>query len=209
MFGVTWSLLTTNCTVLPNWRRRSDCYFLYYNPNHTSLQSLTIIYYAVTRLHIYNPYTFVTTSRITYSTLALADFSAIGHFHRLSHTVAHAKSSLLTAKLSPRSHSANSLLLKHWLLHSHSGNSFLTTALVELLPKTDCLDISVLLINPQSYERQELCYVAVFTAALPQKRACCRVTSSRLRGEDLVYRPVPSNSVASSKKGLTCHNIIL
>jgi hypothetical protein len=37
---------------------------------------------------------------------------------------------------------------------------------------------------------------------------CCCVTSSRLRGT-LVYRPVPSKSVASSNKGLTCHNINL
>jgi hypothetical protein len=84
--------------------------------------TITIIFYAVTRLHNYNPYTFIT--KITYSTLArlhslqtlhsnlyctiahkvswlttssLADFSAIGHFHRLSHTVAHAKSSIHTA----------------------------------------------------------------------------------------------------------------
>jgi hypothetical protein len=35
--------------------------------NHTSLQSHTIISYAVTRLHNYNPYTFVT--KITYNTL--------------------------------------------------------------------------------------------------------------------------------------------
>jgi hypothetical protein len=42
--------------------------FFIFNPNHTSLQSLTIIYYAAARLHNYNPYTFVTT--VTYSTLA-------------------------------------------------------------------------------------------------------------------------------------------
>jgi hypothetical protein len=96
------------------------------------------------------------------------------------------------------------LLLNHWLLHSHSGNCFLRTALVELLPKTNCLDISVSLINPQSYERRELYCVTVFTATLPRKRACCRVTSLRLRAGNLVYRPAPSNSVASSNKGLTC-----
>jgi hypothetical protein len=39
-----------------------------YNPNRTSLQSLTIIYYAAARLDNYNRYTFVTT--VTYSTLA-------------------------------------------------------------------------------------------------------------------------------------------
>jgi hypothetical protein len=49
-------------------------------------------------------------------------FSPNSHYHWLSHTFAHAKSSLHTAKLLPRSHSANSLLLKHWLLRSHSGN---------------------------------------------------------------------------------------
>jgi hypothetical protein len=63
--------------VLRRWRHRSDCYFFYFNPTHTSLQSLTIIYYAVTGLHNYNPYTFVTT--ITCYTLALADFLAINY----------------------------------------------------------------------------------------------------------------------------------
>jgi hypothetical protein len=38
------------------------------NPNHTSLQLYTIISYAVTRLHNYSPYTYVTT--VTYSSLA-------------------------------------------------------------------------------------------------------------------------------------------
>jgi hypothetical protein len=78
------------------------------------------------------------------------------------------------------------------------------TYCLALTLRTDCLDISVPLINPQSYERRELCCITVFTAALPLKRASCRVTSSRLRAGNLVYRPVPSNSVASSKKGLTC-----
>jgi hypothetical protein len=136
MFGGTRSVLTTNCTRFSTEDAvRIDNSF-YYNPTHTSLLSLTIIYYAVTRLHSYNPYTFVTA--IAFFTLArlhslqtlhsiftallhikspnllsvssLVDFSAIGHFHRLSRTVAHAKSSLHTAKLLPRSHSANSLL---------------------------------------------------------------------------------------------------
>jgi hypothetical protein len=39
-----------------------------YNPNHTSLKSLTLIYYAATRVHNYNRYTFVTT--VTYSIVA-------------------------------------------------------------------------------------------------------------------------------------------
>jgi hypothetical protein len=98
--------------------------------------------YAFTQLTI--TYTFVTT--ITYDTLALADFSAINYCLELSQTL-----HLNTSKPSPRSYSANSLLLKHWFLHSHSGNCFLKTALVELLPKTNCLDISIPLINPQSY----------------------------------------------------------
>jgi hypothetical protein len=55
------------------------------------------------------------------------------------------------------------------------------------LLKTDCLDISVPLINPQLYkchcsnEQGESCAASghcVYTA-LPQKQACCRVTSSR------------------------------
>jgi hypothetical protein len=63
----------------------------------------TIIYYAATRLHNYNPYTFVTT--ITYYTLALANFSALNYCLELSHTLR-----LNTSKLSPRSHFANSPL---------------------------------------------------------------------------------------------------
>jgi hypothetical protein len=144
-------------------------------------------------LHVYTVY--------VHYTLSLADFSAINYCLKLSQTL-----HLHTSKLSPETYSANSLLqTATWqLLHSHSGNCFLRAALVELLPKTNCLDISILLINPQSYERRELCCVTVFTAALPRKRACCRVTSSRLRAENLDYRQVPSNSVASSNKGLTC-----
>jgi ABC-type enterochelin transport system permease subunit len=85
------------------------------------------------------------------------------------------------------------------------GNCFLPrTYCLALTLKTDCLDISVPLINPQivraallpvarsvsqQLARWGLCYVTVFTTALPWKRACCRVTSSRLRGT-VVYRSV-------------------
>jgi hypothetical protein len=62
---------------------------------YTSLQSLTIISYAVSHLHSLQSYTFVT--KITYYTLTLADFSAINYCLKLSHTVAHAKSSIHTA----------------------------------------------------------------------------------------------------------------
>jgi hypothetical protein len=71
---------------LLHWRRRSDWQFLYYNPNNTSLQSLTIISYAVMRLHNYNPYTFVTTITYYSYTFTLADFSAINYCLKLSHT---------------------------------------------------------------------------------------------------------------------------
>jgi hypothetical protein len=55
--------------------------------------------YTCTQLTI--TYTFVTT--VTFSTLALANFSAINFYLKLSHTL-----HLHTLKLSPRSHSANS-----------------------------------------------------------------------------------------------------
>jgi hypothetical protein len=66
-----------------------------------------------------------------------------------SHTVAYAKPSLHTANLSSRSHSANSLLLKHWLLRIHSGNW--TKNCPRRAASENWLDISVLLINLQSY----------------------------------------------------------
>jgi hypothetical protein len=67
----------------------------------SSLQSLTIIYYAVSHLHSLQSYTFVTT--ITYYTLTLADFSAINYCLKLSQTL-----HLHASKLSPRTYSANS-----------------------------------------------------------------------------------------------------
>jgi hypothetical protein len=92
-------------TITPNYFLGSDC------------TQLTITYAFVTTitfrlLHVYTVYVhytliFTALSHIKSPNLlsasSLTDFSAIGHFHRLSHTVAHAKSLLHTAKLSPRS----------------------------------------------------------------------------------------------------------
>jgi hypothetical protein len=49
-------------------------------------------------------------------------------------------------------------------------------------------------------------FTALFHACVPllQRVNTCDVIAS---ARNLVYRPVPSNSVASSNKGLTCHNI--
>jgi hypothetical protein len=65
---LTRSVLHPNCTRFATVDAVRIGNFFIYNPNHTSLQSLTIIYYATARLHNYNYYTFVTTA--TYSTLA-------------------------------------------------------------------------------------------------------------------------------------------
>jgi hypothetical protein len=97
---VPWSLLTTNCTrySTEDAVRIGNSFItipLTRNYNHSQL--------SIMRLHNYNPYTFVT--KITYSTLTLADFSAINYCLELSHTL-----HLHTSKLSPRSHSANSPL---------------------------------------------------------------------------------------------------
>jgi hypothetical protein len=84
-WGFTWSLMNPSCTCYSTKDAVRIGNFFIYNPNHTSLQSLTIIYYAVTRLHNYNPYMYVTT--ITYYTLALADFSlsiTVSNYHTLS-----------------------------------------------------------------------------------------------------------------------------
>jgi hypothetical protein len=69
--------------------------------SQSHVTTLTIISYAVMRLHSYNPYTFVTT--ITYYTLTLADFSAINYCLKSSHTL-----HFHTSKLSPGTYSANS-----------------------------------------------------------------------------------------------------
>jgi hypothetical protein len=106
-----------------------------YNPNYTSLQLHTIISYAVTRLHNYSPYTFVTA--VTYSTLAhihslhalhfnpyCTTAHKVSYYNHLAHSctgwllsyqlrcriITHT-SPLNTSKLSPRSHSAISLLI--------------------------------------------------------------------------------------------------
>jgi hypothetical protein len=106
-----------------------------YNLNHTSLQLHTIISYAVTRLHKYSPYTYVTT--VTYSTLArihslralrfnpyCTTAHKVSYYNHLAHSctgwllsyqllcriIIHT-SHLNTSKLSPRSHSAISLLV--------------------------------------------------------------------------------------------------
>jgi hypothetical protein len=68
MFGGPWSVLNPNCTCYSTGDAVRIGNSFIYNPNHTSLQSLTIIYYAAARLHNYNRYTFVTT--VTYYTLA-------------------------------------------------------------------------------------------------------------------------------------------
>jgi hypothetical protein len=78
---------------------------------------------------------------------SLADFSAIGHFHRLSHTVANAKFSLHTA--SRLRYLLRKALAEIWLRCEISE----ATRLENCCSTTDCLDISVPLINPQSYER--------------------------------------------------------
>jgi hypothetical protein len=61
MFGGLLDQFCPNCmcSVTGDAFRIGDSFI--YNPNHTSLQLHTIIYYAVTRLHNYNPYAFVTT----------------------------------------------------------------------------------------------------------------------------------------------------
>jgi hypothetical protein len=141
----------------------------------------------VPHLHSLQSYTFVTA--ITY-TLTLSDFSAINYCLKLSHTL-----HLHTLKLSPRSYSANSLLktlLENCSLQTPTYKLTRRTAPYKLFLTTNCLDISVPLINSQSYkchcssEQGESCVASghcVYTA-LPRKRSYWRVTSSRQRGED-------------------------
>jgi hypothetical protein len=129
MFGVTSSVLITSCTVFRHWRRRSDCYLVYYNihPHVTtfthnySLRGVTFTQLTILHIRNYN--------HLLHSyTFTLADFSAISYFLKLSQTL-----HLHTSKLSPRTYSANSLLKTatyNWLV-----GLLLTNSLVELLPK--------------------------------------------------------------------------
>jgi hypothetical protein len=97
--------------------------------SQSNVTTITIISYAVTRLHNYHPYTFVTT--ITYYTLTRLHSLQTLHFN-LYCTIAHKVSTLRNSRreLIPRIHFLRlllnnwliELLLKHWLLHSHSGN---------------------------------------------------------------------------------------
>jgi hypothetical protein len=54
MLGVTWSLMNPNCTCYSTEDAVRIGNIFIYNPNHTSLPPLTIIYYAAARLHNYN-----------------------------------------------------------------------------------------------------------------------------------------------------------
>jgi hypothetical protein len=81
--GVTWSVLTTNCTVTPLKTPFGLLISLLQSQSHVT--RITIISHAVTRLHNYNPHTFVTTD--TYYALTLADFSAINYCLLLPHTL--------------------------------------------------------------------------------------------------------------------------
>jgi DNA phosphorothioation-dependent restriction protein DptG len=76
----------TNCTRYSTEDAVRIGTFFIYNLNHTSLQSLTINYYAAARLHNYNPYMFVTT--VIYSTLARIHSLRALHFN-LYCTIAH------------------------------------------------------------------------------------------------------------------------
>jgi hypothetical protein len=120
---------------------------------------------------------FVTTA--TYYTLTRLHSLQTLHSN-LCCTIAHKVSCLTQYVFITYIHTSN----KHSVHTLH--NCFLPrTYCLALTLKTDCLDISVLLINPQSYEQRELCCVTMFTAALPRKQACCRVTSSRLLTGDV------------------------
>jgi hypothetical protein len=117
----------------------------------------TITYYTLTRLHW-----LISQLSITFS-----------NYHRLYiFTLRNSR-----RELTPWIHFLR-LLLNNWLVGLLLKNSLL---------KTDCLDISVPLINPQSYkchcskEQSESCVASSHCVykALPRKRECCRVTSSR------------------------------
>jgi hypothetical protein len=120
MLGVTWSLLYTNCTRYSTGDAvRIGNPFITIpvtsNYNHTQLFLTLLRVYTIiiltrswlqsliTLLHIYTVYvhyTLIFTALLHIkspnwlTTSSLADFSPNSHYHWLSHTVAHAKSSL-------------------------------------------------------------------------------------------------------------------
>jgi hypothetical protein len=101
--------------------------------------------------------------------------------------------------LSPIETSLVELTSKDCLLHSHSGNCFLRTALVELLPKTNCIELFSSAYKPSivlaaravlrqvrlAAARQVDCVTSPCLLVLLWKRCrAARVTSSQLRRED-------------------------
>jgi hypothetical protein len=133
------------------------------------------------------------------NTPSLADFWANSHFHWLSHTVAHAKSSLHLRNtrryLTPQIHCF--LNTGFFTVTPGTNRTELQTAksfaykpsivLAALLPVACCLEGVFTIRIGATTVRWELCCVTVFTAMLPWKRSRCRVTSSQLRGEDSAF----------------------
>jgi hypothetical protein len=134
--GVTWSLMNSNCTrfATEDAVRIGNPFITipitrHYNHSQLSITLLRVyiiiilirswLQSLIPLLHVYTVYvhyTLILTALLhikspnLLSASSLADFSPNSHYHWLPHTVAHAKSSLHTAKLSPRTYSANSLL---------------------------------------------------------------------------------------------------
>jgi hypothetical protein len=135
-------------------------HFIY---NLTHVTTITIISYAVSHLH------------------SLQSYTSIFHSWRLHIFTLHINIQFTRRNprrdITPRIHFLR-LLLNNWLVG---------LLLTNWLLKTDCLDISVPLINPQSYKRHcsnepgDSCVASGHCVymALPWKRAWCRLTSSR------------------------------
>jgi hypothetical protein len=144
-------------------------------------------------VHNYTPYTFVTkplvpllhvyTVYVHYTLIftalshimspnllnasSLDDFSAIGYFYRLSHTVAHAKSSLHTANsrrdLTPRIH------------------CFLNTDFFTVTPGTELNRLIASLIQPSFVSGIIAAVVAVFRSTVLLRHVCpCSLTRWRI-----------------------------
>jgi hypothetical protein len=132
----SWSLMTTNCTrySTQDTVRIVNSFITipitrHYNHSQLSITLLRVdtiitlirswLQSLIPLLHVYTVcvhYTLIFTALLhlrspnRLTTFSLLGFSPNSHYHWLSHTVAHAKSSLHTAKLLPRTYSANSLL---------------------------------------------------------------------------------------------------
>jgi hypothetical protein len=134
-------------------------------------------------------------------------------YHTLSrtqslHFTLRADCDIFFVKLSPRSDSAANSPKR---LVSKTATQQLTRRTPLQLTSKDCLDISVPLINPRSYERHCCLLPGHCLPALPWKRACCRVAAlgavllgTARHGTEQTPLPPPPRSAYFGREAFSC-----